>query len=176
MDYQNLFNEGLTFAEFVRTSGTEGESFRRRYHKARVPSDLEDRFSDGFCDHSGLYFLVMLESDCPDALENVPFLVRLAEMIRIPVRLYRRAQTPELKKHFENLGFDRIPTVLVCDGAFSRLGIWQERSRSADAIVQSIKRDREAGRDPNRQRRQLIAGYRSGRFHHEMSTEILNML
>jgi len=76
--------------------------------------------------------LVFTEPWCADSLMNLPILLKMAECAsNLEVRIFVRAQYPDLQKYFEDQGLKNIPLFWIMDHDFQPLGYWMERPKPA---------------------------------------------
>ena len=74
------------------------------------------------------YFLVMVEDWCGDAVNTVPLLARLAELVpSFDLRIVGRDASPDLMDAHLTAGTRSIPVVMALDGSFSECGWWGPR-------------------------------------------------
>ncbi len=181
-ELSSYFEDALTFEAFVEASGNRGRSFQRNYRDAVIPEDMVEAFAAVAKKRGGLRILVMSEAWCPDAAANIPPLVRFMEAVEkaagVPVETRHcfRSQVPELEAMLRGRGIDRIPAVILADGEYREIGVWQERPAAAQQIVDRIKALREAGNDSAAEARELREGYNSGRLIRSTLEEILDIV
>lgn len=88
-------------------------------------------------------WLVITEAWCGDAAQNIPYLVKLAELNpRIQIRFILRDEHPEVMDEYLTDGARSIPKLVAVTADLScELFTWGPRPQSAHVLVMEYKRD-----------------------------------
>lgn len=130
-----------------------------------------------------LRVLAIVEDWCPDVIQHLPVLMRLAEHGGFTVRLFRRDENDDLMAHYLcPEGKKRIPVFAFFDCNLNEVGRWVERTRMAERLVQEGRRQLPAASDPLFAKAQaefyqrMGQIYKQGRLHQECMREIRELL
>jgi Thioredoxin len=123
------FEQGMTYDEFKAQMTRNRERLEANEHQLEIePSDLAPFRALS----RPLNVLVLAEDWCPDVIENLPVLGRLAtESGALNVRVFLRDQHLDLMDQYLNQGkFRSIPTMVFFDDQFNEVGRFMERPES----------------------------------------------
>lgn len=83
----------------------------------------------------GPFTIICITEDwCPDCVQNLPLLIKLAESLPLTrIKFYFRDRNEELMNHYLTDGRKIIPTFIFLDRDFKELGKWSGPSRRAKA-------------------------------------------
>jgi hypothetical protein len=131
LDHRALWDQGLTFAEFLAESAPEHlPLWQGVYRTATVPEWARELSVP-----PGLRLLVLAEDWCGDASNTVPVVARWAEAVGIELRVLRRDEFPEVMDAYLTNGSRSIPIVIGLDADFRVLGHWGPRPAELQAWV-----------------------------------------
>ena len=122
---------GLTLDEYVAGMKMLQANMARRLASVQLtPAERE-----ALARYDGVrHVLVMTEDWCGDAVMNLPIVARIVEALPdADLRVFVRPAAPELNAYYADQGVSHIPVVSFLQEDFRELGVWVERSRSADA-------------------------------------------
>lgn len=87
-----------------------------------------------------IYWLVLTETWCGDAAQNLPTLHSMSEASdHIDLRLIYRDEHHELMSHFLTEGGQSVPKLVAVDGDMNVLYVWGPRPKPAQEMIQSFK-------------------------------------
>ena len=132
-DYVALYNNGITFAEFLEAARSKRDEWRQRYNDASVTPDLITRMR---ALPSRRLILVVAEDWCSDSAQTIPYVARLVD--GAPERLAMRVVNstvgrPVMDANPTPDGRGATPTVVVLTEHNAVLGSWVERPSTAQA-------------------------------------------
>lgn len=114
-----------TFLDFVTSTEANHELWAAMTARARVPDELLARAT---AIPGTWHLLVLVEDWCGDAVNTVPVVARLAEMVPgLDLRVLGRDANPDLMDAHLTNGSRSIPVVMVLDEAFEERGWWGPR-------------------------------------------------
>ncbi|HEY9082271.1 MAG TPA: thioredoxin family protein [Vicingaceae bacterium] len=144
---QEHINKSISFEEYyqlyekqVATGSTSGEdqsdglveytklnfSRLKRSYKTTIPSEKVLETVD--CLNEEMTWLVLTETWCGDAAQNIPVLAKIAEANpAISFRLIFRDEHPEVMNNFLTNGSKSIPKLIALDKNLNVLGTWGPR-------------------------------------------------
>lgn len=134
-DFKSLWEQGLTFDDFVRAAGESYQGLWEGVHRtsrlpqwATMPTTEQRRF------------LVIAEDWCGDASNTVPVVAHWVEaMPGFSLRIIRRDEHPEVMNRYLTHGTRSIPIVIVLDNEFRELGHWGPRPSELQTWVLAHK-------------------------------------
>lgn len=95
-----------------------------------APADVDAAESD----RRELFALAMTEDWCGDSANVLPYIARLAEVVRVPLRIVRRREHEALAAWYREQGVAQIPIVSVgtidAEERFVELARWVERPQA----------------------------------------------
>lgn len=120
------FENAPRFAEFLEHAQQNTALWRDAYRLARVPDDVVERAR---ALPGRWHLLVLVEDWCGDAVNTVPYLARLSELVPgLALRVLGRDENPDLMDaHLAPGGARAIPVVIVYDAGFAEVGWWGSR-------------------------------------------------
>lgn len=143
LDNSISFNEFFSLVEkLVNEGGTTGDdksqsyvdytklnySRMKRVLKTTQPS--EDVISTVNCLNDKLTWIVLAESWCGDASQNLPVMAKIAETNpNINLRVVLRDDNPDLMNQYLTNGGKSIPKLICIDENFNELGTWGPRPK-----------------------------------------------
>jgi len=133
VDYQTLYAQGVTFAEFLEKARAHRDDWRAHYNDATVSPDLITRMR---ALPARRHLLTVAEDWCLDSLNTVPYIARLID--GAPERLDMRVMDREVGKaameaHRTPDGRTATPTIVVLDENWHVLGALTERPSTTQA-------------------------------------------
>jgi hypothetical protein len=138
-----LFDAGRSWEQFVDGLERQRELWLRTAADATVAPELVDRVRRAGRD---LQLLVVAEDWCPDSAYSVPYVVRLADLANVPLRIVDRTAGESLMRaHRTADGRTATPTVvLLREGRDA--GAWVERPAVLQELFRSIGASPESAR------------------------------
>jgi hypothetical protein len=120
----SLFDEGITFQEFLSGVQAQRRTWEENSARPDPPAALVDRLKRA---GTGLKLLAISEAACSDSVQTVPYIARLASLAGIELRIVTKARgLPLLERHRTPDGRTATPTiVLLREGKDA--GAWVER-------------------------------------------------
>lgn len=125
----NRWREGLSLESFLEGMTTNQEPTRRRLKQVVLTPD-DEAFFRLFT--SPVHALVMTEDWCGDSVMNLPILARIVQASSgMDLRIWMRAQSPQLNEYYEARGITHIPVLTLFDANWREIGTWVERPQPA---------------------------------------------
>ncbi len=120
------FEEAWSWEEYLQTVERNAALWEAVYRRAEAPEDLVGELRAVV---DGPRFLLALTEDwCGDAVNSLPWVARLAEVIpELEFRLLGREDNPDLMDSHLTGTSRSIPVVMVFDSEFRELGWWGPR-------------------------------------------------
>lgn len=138
LDFRALWDQALTYDEFVKQSTEHCGLWTGVYHLARIPPWALERSCEA---GRGLRLLVLAEDWCGDASNTVPYLAKLgAEAHCLEMRILRRDEHPEVMDRYLTGTARAIPIVIVLDEAGHEIGHWGSRPAELQAWVTEARK------------------------------------
>ena len=133
VDYQGVYAQGRTFADFLDKAGAHREEWRSNYNDATVSPALVTRMR---ALPTRRHLLVVAEDWCLDSLNTVPYIARLVD--GGPERLDLRVVNREIGKavmeaHRTPDGRTATPTIAILGEDWHLVAAWTERPTSIQA-------------------------------------------
>jgi len=130
--FASLWDQALSFDQFVKESTQHCELWTGVYRTARIPEWATEEVA-----RLGRRFrLVVLAEDwCGDASSTVPVLARWAEAAGMELRILRRDQHPAVMDAYLSNGARAIPVVIVLTDQMEEIGHWGSRPAELQAMV-----------------------------------------
>ncbi len=124
------FAQGLTYEAYRAQMTRNQERFNANEEDVQLPPDTLAAFK---ALPRPLHVLVTAEDWCPDVIDNLPILGRLArESGTLDVRIFPRDQNLDIADQYLNQGkFRSIPTMVFLDDNFQEVGRFIERTAHA---------------------------------------------
>lgn len=125
LDFQALWQKGLTFEAFVASCKAEHCGLWQGVYKlARIPDWALAAVPSGV----QRKLLVIAEDWCGDASNTVPIVARLVDAVPgLELRIILRDANPEVMDQYLTNGTRSIPIVIALDEAFEEIGHWGPR-------------------------------------------------
>jgi hypothetical protein len=129
---------------FLERLTANREQWLRNWSSAEAPQDLSRRLRQS---GTVIRLLIVAEDWCPDSVNTVPYIVKLAEAAGVETKLVNRAEGASLMDRYRAFDGRRVTplVVIVRDGL--AIGAWVERP----AILQSLFRSMAS--DPDKAKR-----------------------
>jgi hypothetical protein len=122
---RRLFEQAMTYETFLEGVREQREFWFAMTKRATVPEELCER---ALALRQPRRLLVLLEDWCGDAINSVPYIVRLAEAApQLDLRVLRRDEHPELMDRHLTGASRSIPVVIVLDERYNECGWWGPR-------------------------------------------------
>jgi hypothetical protein len=139
-----LFNQGLTFSQFLARMTNQRELWVRNASRSDIAADSVERLTRV---RSGLRLLIVAEDWCADSVHTVPYIANLAAAAGVDFRIVdRTAGDALMAQHPARDGRKVTPTVvLLRDGR--DVGAWIERPAPLQALFFSMATDPESARE-----------------------------
>jgi len=159
------FAQGYDFAAYTEKMGDDGHKFVARYEKCTIRPDDAAFFAGS---KEPVNILVLSESWCPDCVQNVPIVAKIASLNpRLRVSIFPRDENLDVMDEFLTDGRRTIPTVVFFDGDFKEIGRWIERPAA-------VKRGLAAGTDEAKAA--VKRDYLQGKYQDDVVREIREIL
>ncbi len=142
-DMARLFNQGLTFSQFLAHARAQREVWLTNAARRDIaPADIE-RLKRV---RSGLRMLIVAEDWCPDSVHTVPYIANLAAAAGVEMRIVdRTAGDALMAQHRTRDGRKVTPTVVLLRNDRD-VGAWVERPAVLQALFFSMATDPESAR------------------------------
>lgn len=156
---KEVFESGMTYAayramtaELAANGATTGEQTPDHIHFTELNEHRMRRLDRTFEVDAGLaerlkamsctvHWLVLTESWCGDAAQNVPVLAKMANLAPgIHLRLLLRDEHTDIIDQFLTNGGRAIPKLIIMDAAMKVIGTWGPRPREIQDRVMENKR------------------------------------
>ena len=122
-----LFERGRTFEQFLDRVSSQRELWIRNAAAPTVAPLMVRRLQRV---GGALRLLIVAEDWCPDSVNTVPYIVRLASLADVPARIVdRRDGQAIMQRHRASDGRTVTPVVVLLRGA-DDVGAWIERPRA----------------------------------------------
>lgn len=133
IDYQALYGQGTTFADFLERARARRDEWRAHYNDATVSAALITRMR---ALPAKRHLLVVAEDWCSDSVNTVPYIARLID--GAPERLDMRVVNREtgmavMEAHKTPDGRTATPTIVVLGEDWHVTGAWTERPGATQA-------------------------------------------
>ncbi len=140
LDFGGLWQEAMSFEEFVATAGSLEKLWTGVYRTARVPAwAVEQAKAAG-----PRRLLCIMEDWCWDAANTVPVVAKLCDAAEsMEVRVIGREEYPEVMDRYLTNGTRAIPIIVVLDETFRELSHWGPRPREIQAWAQANRQGME---------------------------------
>ena len=129
---RDWFARGMTWTVFLQCSSknvARMETFYREF-------TLSEETVEFFRQRTPLQVLAIGEGWCPDVVQNLALVARLADAVDgMTLRIHLRDANPALMNRYLTRGNKRIPVFAFFDEAFEPLGDWRGRCRSAQQWI-----------------------------------------
>jgi len=130
--FASLWDQALSFDQFVKESTQHCELWTGVYRTARIP----EWATEGVARLGRRFRLVVLAEDwCGDASSTVPVLARWAEAAGMELRILRRDQHSAVMDAYLSNGARAIPVVIVLTDQMQEIGHWGSRPAELQAMV-----------------------------------------
>lgn len=130
VDYQAVYAQGTTFADFLEKARAHREEWRANYNDATVSAALVTRMR---ALPAKRHLLVVAEDWCSDSLNTVPSIARLVDggAERLDMRVVNREiGKAVMEAHRTPDGRTATPTIAILDEDWHFLAAWTERPSS----------------------------------------------
>jgi len=133
LDFRALWDQALTYDEFVKQSTEHCALWTGVYRLARIPAWA----LASACDRGRtLRLLVLAEDWCGDASNTVPYIAKLGAQAQcLEMRILRRDEHPEVMDRYLTGTSRAIPIVIVLDDRWQEIGHWGSRPAELQAWV-----------------------------------------
>jgi Thioredoxin len=133
LDYQALYTQATTFADFLDKARAHRDEWRANYSDATVSPELVTRMR---ALPAKRHLLVVAEDWCLDSLNTVPYIARLVDggAERLDMRIVNREVGKDLMEaHRTPDGRAATPTIAILAEDWHLLAAWTERPSSIQA-------------------------------------------
>lgn len=126
--YRGLFEEGVTYAQFMSRAQRRREQWEKNHSQAVVPDALLARARQAATTGPWKVLVVAVDG-CSDSVNTIPYIARLVEQLAgVEMRIIdNNAGEAIMKSHRTPDGRAATPTVLLLDGGWKERGCWIER-------------------------------------------------
>lgn len=127
VDYQAIYAQGTTFADFLEKAQAHREEWRANYNGATVSPALVTRMRALPAKH---HLLVVAEDWCSDSLNTVPYIARLVDggAERVDMRVVNREIGKSvMEAHRTPDGRTATPTIAILGEDWHLIAAWTER-------------------------------------------------
>jgi hypothetical protein len=144
VDVAHYYNNGMSWEEFVAGASVNGDRMEEMFDEFDFDEDTLAFFNG----RTPLQVLAIAEDWCPDVVQNVAVIARIADEVPgMELSVVKRDENPELMDEYLTDGKRRIPVIAFFDMTFGELGRWAGRCRSADEwIFGEVVPDRDFGK------------------------------
>jgi thioredoxin family protein len=132
-DYYAIYNQGVTFADFLESARARRDEWRERYKAAAVTAEMVTRMR---ALQGRRLILVVAEDWCGDSAQSVPYIARLVDAgpERLSLRIVNSTVgRPVMDANLTPDGRAATPTVVVLREQGGAIGSWVERPSRAQA-------------------------------------------
>lgn len=133
IDYQALYGQGITFADFLEKAQARRDEWRAHYNDAAVSAALVTRMR---ALPAKRHLLVVAEDWCSDSANTVPYIARLIDGApeRLDMRLVNRETGKAvMEAHKTPDGRTATPTIVALADDWHVIGAWTERPSETQA-------------------------------------------
>ena len=133
IDYQTLYGQGTTFADFLEKARARRDEWRAHYNDATVSAALITRMR---ALPAKRHLLVVAEDWCSDSANTVPYIARLIDGApeRLDMRLVNRETGKAvMEAHKTPDGRTATPTIVVLGEDWHVIGAFTERPSATQA-------------------------------------------
>lgn len=132
IDIAPFYNHGLSWKQFLAGAGENAARMQTFYDAFDYDEDLLTFFNG----RTPLQVLAIAEDWCPDVVQNVAVVARIADEVPgMELSIVTRADHPDLMREYATDGKERIPVIAFFDMTFRELARWSGRCRAADAWI-----------------------------------------
>lgn len=132
VDIARYYNSGMSWDEFVQNSESNAERMKSFFDEFDFDEDTLAFFNG----RTPLQVLAIAEDWCPDVVQNVAVIARIAEEVPgMELSIVRRDENPELMDAYLTGDKRRIPVIAFFDMTFDELARWAGRCKSADEWI-----------------------------------------
>jgi hypothetical protein len=132
-DVTPFWARAIPWRTFLDGVTVNREQWQRNWSRADAPPELAERLRRSA---DGLSLLIVAEDWCPDSVNTVPYIVKLASAAGVEVRMLNRAAGAALMDHHPAFDGRRVTPVVVVIRSGQDVGAWVERP----AVVQDLFR------------------------------------
>jgi hypothetical protein len=127
-DISKWLELGLNWDEYLKRCKENIARMKSIYRTVSIP----ERILESFRQKGPMTIVCISEDWCPDCAQNVPLLVKLAEILPgTSIRLFFRDRNAALVNRYRTAGKRIVPTAVFFDADFNELGRWAGPSRKA---------------------------------------------
>jgi hypothetical protein len=133
LDFAALWDQALTYEEFVKQSTEHCALWTGVYRLARIPPWALERA----CERGRPFRLLVLAEDwCGDASNTIPCVAKLGTLAHcLEMRILRRDKHPEVMDRYLTGTSRAIPIVIALDETWREVGHWGSRPAELQAWV-----------------------------------------
>ncbi len=138
LDFRALWDEALTYDEFLKQSTEHCALWNGVYRLAHIPAWALERA----CERGRtLRLLVLAEDWCGDASNTIPYVAKLGAQAQcLEMRILRRDEHPEVMDRYLTGTSRAIPIVVVLDDRWQEIGHWGSRPAELQAWVMEARK------------------------------------
>lgn len=138
-----LYGRGQSFQQFIKGATHQRQLWLKNAAWSGIPPDLVDRLRRV---GANMRLLIIAEDWCPDSVNTVPYVVKLAALTGVDARIVDRTiGQPLLARHLTPDGRTATPTVIVLREG-NDVGAWVERPRPLQQLFLTMRTVPENGR------------------------------
>ena len=132
---RDRFRGGYTWEEWLEEVVHRRAEWRSRYRDARL-GPLRAAFQDV---PAPRYVACIVDDACADSAGSTPYIARACEQAGgVELRVFSRAEDPELLRQYQTDGKEQTPVCVVFDGTWRQVGIWGPRPEPLRNHVASL--------------------------------------
>ncbi len=149
-DIRNWIEKGLSWDRYLSECKQNVDRMSKIYRELSIPRGPIDFFRT-----RDVFTIVCIAEDwCPDCVQNVPLIVKLAEALpSIDLRLFFRDGNEMLMDNYVTNGKRVVPTVVFFDSKLNEIGKWAGPSRKAKAwTIDTLVKGRKIADIPQEER------------------------
>jgi hypothetical protein len=142
-DITALWNRAIQWHQFLDNARTQRNRWLQNWSRAQAPDDFVARLRKA-APPPGL--LIVAEDWCPDSVNTVPYVVKLAEAAGIETRILNRADGTELMDRHRTGDGRRVTPLVVVVRSGRDTGAWIERPDELQKLFRGMAGDSEKAR------------------------------
>lgn len=132
LNFERLWDEALSYEEFVAAATTHQALWTGIYRTAQVPAWAVDAVPAGAIRN----FIAIAEDWCGDASNTVPVVAKWVHQVEgLSLKILRRDEHPEVMDRYLTNGSRSIPIIVALDAGLAELGHWGPRPEELQRFV-----------------------------------------
>jgi hypothetical protein len=142
-DMSALWNQATTWQRFLDNVHAQRDRWDKNWSRAQAPADLVGRLRGAVPTPR---LLIVAEDWCPDSVNTVPYIVKLADASDIQVRILNRSQGAAVMAHHPTTDGRRVTPLVVVVRSGRDVGAWIERPSELQDLFRGMASDAEKAR------------------------------